>query len=289
MENYTIESWIHKKYYFDTNIWTFWSGMLYLNYKYPNICIPMLDKLKEHKQLFSPKLKEYLHLQTCLYWDENSDKIYIPSNFWESVKECLLKKDIEFIIIPFGYECKSTTGHANIIVYNVKSKEMELFEPYGYLEPNNCIKTRNISKKIKKMFNKNIKKDMVKIMYAPLDFSPVESFQAIQEWEQSKEPKGQFTDPIGFCQSWSVWYADTRMANPDKTRNEVIDISIQIIKNKSSFVQFIRSYSNFLVHLASEFIHIDRKKSSKISKSDKTKQRNKILEKYDQEYEKVVL
>jgi len=47
------------------------------------------------------------------------------------------------------------------------------------------------------------------------------------------------------------------MANPDKSRSEVVNIALQTLKNDyGRFRTFIRSYSNFLEKLSSIIIDI---------------------------------
>lgn len=55
-------------------------------------------------------------------------------------------------------------------------------------------------------------------------------------------------DPGGFCAAWSLWYANLRLANPDRTRKEVIQRSISTIKESDiTFTNFIRNYSSGMV------------------------------------------
>ena len=84
---------------------------------------------------------------------------------------------------------------------------------------------------------------MIDKVYAPLSFCPIQSFQAVQHFEGEKNTG----DPAGFCATWSVWYADTRLANPNKTRKKVVDMALYKLKNDElSMTQYIRSYSVFI-------------------------------------------
>ena len=86
---------------------------------------------------------------------------------------------------------------------------------------------------------------MIKKVYGPLEFCPKVSFQFLQDIEFNQKKSG---DPVGFCAAWSVWYADTRLANPNKTRKEVVDMALSKLKSvPESMTKFIRSYSAFLV------------------------------------------
>ena len=85
--------------------------------------------------------------------------------------------------------------------------------------------------------NSNVQVGMVKKVYAPLSFSPIISFERLQLMEE----RGKFNS------AWVVWYADTRLANPNKTRKQVVDMALFKFKNNiESMTKFIRSYSVFI-------------------------------------------
>ena len=85
---------------------------------------------------------------------------------------------------------------------------------------------------------------MIKKMYSPLDFCPYLGFQRIQYAEGQQKS----TDPGGFCLAWATWYADIRMANPNKTQKQVIQMALDRMKfSPESFTTFIRSYAEFTI------------------------------------------
>ena len=129
-------------------------------------------------------------------------------------------------------------------MYNTKTKELERFEPHGFISLG-CLNPPGLENKLADLFNKNVKKDMVKQVFAPLSFSPAISFQNIQHKQEISQRKS--SDPKGFCVAWSAWYADTRLSNPNKSRIEVVNMALENLKKSPfSFTQFIRSYSAFL-------------------------------------------
>ena len=153
--------------------------------------------------------------------------------------------------MPFIFMCHPPPYHANYLVYNSKTREMERFEPNGFISLA-CVNPPDLDSKIKNLFNKNIKnqnigKDMITKMYSPLDFCPYLGFQRIQgdEFTQQKS-----TDPAGFCLAWATWYADVRLANPNKSRKQVVQMALdQMKKNPDSFTIFIRSYAEFTLQI----------------------------------------
>lgn len=46
-----------------------------------------------------------------------------------------------------------------------------------------------------------------------------------------------------------LWYADLRLANPDLSRDQLVDKAIAEIGKTGDFKQFIRNYSHFIATL----------------------------------------
>ena len=217
--------------------WHEYVAMMYLKYKYPQNCIVIPP---DHD------FKYYIgHLgNTSLIWNENNNTIIVPYGFWESVTKCL-DSGATFIVMPFIFICSYPPNHANYLIYNSKTKEMERFEPNGFIE-GHCLNPPDLESKIQKLFNKNVRKDMISKIYSPLDFCPYMGFQRIQAMEGQKKA----TDPGGFCAAWVVWYADIRMSNPNKNRKQTIKMALdQMNANQESFTEFIRSYAEFIVQI----------------------------------------
>jgi glutaredoxin len=217
-------------------------AMLYLLYKYPNDCVAIPTGFLKHGNKITSKAQQVKHFKdTSLDWNEKIQSFIVPSGLWTAVKKCL-KSGANFIVMPIGFTCIGGSGHANFLIYDSKRKEMERFEPNGVMS-NPCYNPPKYEDKIKAIFNKNVQADMIEEMYAPLDFCPVINFQKVQNWEDEKKP----TDPPGFCAAWAAWYADTRLANPNKSRDQVIELSMEKLKDDPiSFTKFIRSYAAFL-------------------------------------------
>ena len=221
-------------------------GMLWLLHNHPKDCVVipkgLLTDLGEIDRPIT------MWSQTSLDWEDKKNLFVVPSGFWESVKNCL-KKGSEFIVIPMGFNCGDNIGHQNLLIYNTITKEMERFEPNGADVKMSCLNNPKMIPQLIDLFHTNVKKDMIKSFYEPLDFCPPKSFQWIQHIEGKKHASEK-----GFCLSWSYWYADTRLRNPNKTRKKVIDMALEsLYANKSvSFTSFIRSFSNFLAKVGDE-------------------------------------
>ena len=230
---------------FQGTAWYDLVAMLYLHYKYPKACIVIPDPLSDYKLAITKNTKDRLHLRNLeLIWVESKNDFSIPKGLWKTVKNCL-DSDADFIILPLTLGCKYSSWHANILIYDKRSKELERFEPNGYIIESQCYNPVGLNNKIKDLFNNNVKKDMIKTVYEPQDFCPYFGFQRIQAVEKGEKKD---TDPYGFCAAWTMWYADVRLANPNKSRDKVIELAMEKIKsNPDSFTSFIRSYAEFLV------------------------------------------
>lgn len=210
-------------------------GTLYLIYKYSEQCIVLpYDENLYFTQQTSPK---WSHL--TLTYDEKTNTLIFPNNFWKYVKDCISKSK-RFIIIPFGFDCIGNVGHSNMIVYDKYTNEIERFEPNGSIS-GSCF-PEDIDLILHKQFKSNINS---KIKYIkPLDFCPFFSFQKIAHVENILDS--------GNCIFWSLWYADLRLSNPDINRKQLVSKAIESLKNKDYFNLFIIRYGKFIAELTSK-------------------------------------
>jgi hypothetical protein len=223
------------------------SCLIYLLYKYPQDCaaIPYGIMSSSGKKITEYGLSVRTWEKSSLLWMEKDNNFKAPPGLWVSVKKCL-HTGSNFIIIPMNFICANETQiHTNLLLYDSKTKELERFEPNGYLS-GKCFNPVNLDEKLKTLFNSNVEEGMVEKVYAPLDFCPYSSFQYLQHFEYPKQEG----DPDGFCAAWSIWYADTRMANPNKSREQVVEMALSKLRSKpKTMTQFIRSYSAFLAKI----------------------------------------
>lgn len=230
--------------------WYALTCILYLIHRHPRDCVVIPEGLISKKGELTKQAYLISDFQDIeLEWDHKMKQFLVPIRFWEGVRKCL-ESGARFIVLPLGL-----INHANFLIYDTKTKEMERFEPYGFVDLYYSYSSI-LEDSIKELFNKNIK-DMIKIVYKPLNFCPYNSFQRIQE----REKKWHINDPNGFCMIWSAWYADTRLSNPNKSREKVIKMSIDFLnKNPLSFTDFIRSYSSFISDVANDLKKMDHPK-----------------------------
>jgi hypothetical protein len=203
------EELIHQMY----NQGTFYE---YITEKYSNNCIVVPS---DERGLFNIELSLNIGiLSKCPNYD--------AAFFWGCPHR--------FIVIPLDL-VGTTFAHANVLIYDKKTEELERFDPnvetyYGWEDAiDNCVKNT-----VSKYFP-------IKKYYRPIDFCPQDkAFQFLQ----AKEPK-QTGNPKGFCKWWSQWYLDLRLAHPELSREEVIKAASKIFSDKnliSSMTNFIKGY-----------------------------------------------
>ena len=220
----------------------------YLKYKYNNACVISLSPYKYilKNGIENPYIPVRVTPESTISmtYYEKIKQIMVPTNFWDTLKKCLDKPGVRFIIFYFSFKCIDT-GHANFMVCDLKFKSLERFEPHGFTYGDDCI-SAPVDDMILDLFNKNMGKEFVKNYYKPLDFCPSFNVQAIESSELLDD-KG---DPGGFCAAWSYFYADLRLANPEIDRKQLVtNLIYQLTYNEKSFRDFIREYSIFLTEI----------------------------------------
>lgn len=204
--------------------------------------------------------KNYLNFE--ILWSYH--KIFYPVNF-ETIFKQQLKSNKQFIIIPLGIEYYNYT-HANYLIYDSKTNEIERFEPNGSHNPNKLNYNPLLLDSLLAFKFKSIN-DITYI--GPRSFLPKIGFQRLDTYEKYTHSK--ISDPKGFCAVWSIWYVDMRLQNPTISRLQLVEKIIRYIKlNNISFRQLIRNYAELLTKyrdtiLATEDIDINDWISSSLS------------------------
>lgn len=149
----------------------------------------------------------------------------------DDIKKC----DKRFVVVPLGLKFDEESGHSNMLIIDKDEQCIERFEPMGvwpgYLDLIVNQFLNNLSKQLK-----------YKYIYPHCDLT----FQQIQE----KEHEITKDDPAGFCNAWSLWYAELRLSNPDMDRKQLLELSYQVLheqKEKTSFTTFIKAYSKYVL------------------------------------------
>ena len=171
-------------------------------------------------------------------------KLFLSENFKENFTKCEKNKSKRFIIIPIGIELRQGS-HANYLIYDKKTKEIERFEPYGSHPPfkfdYNPSLLDNILEYRFEEIDKNIK------YIKPTDYLPKIAFQVFDTVEKKTKKIG---DPGGFCALWTIWYTDFRLTYYDMNRKSLVKKLLKNIKQENiSFRNLIRNYSYSITNI----------------------------------------
>ncbi|SNW62695.1 Hypothetical protein ORPV_791 [Orpheovirus IHUMI-LCC2] len=128
---------------------------------------------------------------------------------------------------------KSWDLHVNLLFINKKSKEIIRFEPRGWGSKYDAVL-------LDTYIESNIPNDYT---YIPnFQYCPRNSFQKIQ----AKEKTYISGDPPGFCASWSIWFLEYTLANPDISQSYLLKYALQNLPKP--WTTFMRNYSTELTY-----------------------------------------
>lgn len=235
-------------------------GLIYLLKKFPDACSTFSKNFSENKELckFYKSIGiimnthcEFLNFE--IVWVYH--KLYLSDDFYDNFKKCYKRKTTRFIIIPLGIELREGS-HANYIIFDKKTNEVERFEPHGSHAPtglnyNPTLLDDILESRFKELDTINLEnsdKNNSKIKYIrPKEYLPKIGFQLMDVAERKKKKIG---DPGGFCALWAIWYVDMRLTYRDMDRKTLIKHMISSIKSQNiSFKNLIRNYAKNIIDI----------------------------------------
>lgn len=228
-------------------------GLIFLLDKHKSACSTLSENFSENKELckFYKSIGvvmnsrcEFLNFE--IVWVQY--KLHIIDNFSKKILNCLKNK--RYIIFPVGIELHEGS-HANYLLYDKQSNEIERFEPHGGHMPSGLNYNDSL---LDSLLETKFKSIIPGIIYVrPKDYLQKIGFQILDMSEGNKKYIG---DPGGFCALWSIWYVDMRMTYPDIPRNKFLKKSIETMRqNNISFKNMIRNYAHNIISLRDELLH----------------------------------
>lgn len=224
-------------------------GLIYLLQKHSDTCAPISNQFVKNTQLmqFYETLNFKTNFRTLFLNFEvmwSYKRLFLSDGFEENYKKCIDNNAVRFIIVPLGIEVDGK-HHANYLILDKNTYQLERFEPYGSKSPpdfdyNQKLLDNIISFKFSSI-NPNIE------YISPEKYLPTISLQYFDVYEEKTR---KISDPMGFCALWSIWFTDMRIKYPDIPRDKLIKKIIKIIKlGGYSFKNIIRNYSKNIVEL----------------------------------------
>lgn len=155
------------------------------------------------------------------------------------------KYDLGFVFLSTDYRDFGGSLHANGLIYNFKTMEIEYFEPMGVSG------NQDISLVLEEELCWNTEFKFVK----PEDYSPAISFQYLSNDINVFEQKP--GDIGGFCLAWVLWFLEHRTININTDLKKLVKkLQHKIMNSQFSLLEYIRNYSN----------HISKRKSKLLKK-----------------------
>jgi|SRR3989344_104622 len=230
------------------------SGLLYIIKNNKNVCIPMSQEdIKHNKDLCSFNMQVYGQLDCSQYilnafihWIEF--KLYLTTDFENDFKKCS-NSHKRFTLIYIRL-LTAKFGHANFLIYDNKTNEIERYEPHGHKVLGSDLKQDLLDTKLEAVF----KKIDPTIKY--ISSTKYQQKIGLQILEGCSKKVKHIGDPLGFCVSWAIWYAEMRIRNPDINRNKLIKKIISEIKtNNIEYRHMIRNYTKRITDIRDDILH----------------------------------
>lgn len=181
---------------------------------------------------------------TCESLSYGNYIVYFNKKLREFLKNCVNQD--KFIVLNCGMQSQFS-GHANILIYNPNTKEVEIFEP------------EESEKKIEQVYQYFVSKVFPEqVKYVPQKEYITHFFQDIQEAEETAQ-----TD---HCLTWSVWYADKRLEYPNLNAENAFKA---VYNNAKSNLSATRKIFSDLIKEFSDLVREQRKLVIKQLKEEK--------------------
>lgn len=165
---------------------------------------------------------------TKISWKASSRRLLLPNAI----------QDPSILFIAISVHLASTDGgnHANVLLYDKDTNEMERFDGLGK-DIAEAYHIEDFDQKITELFP-------TVTYFKPIDYCP-----AKMPVFQSKELDGiPGVDLKGNCAVWRIWYIDVRLSNPHLDRKKLIDLASKKLKNEAgSLHKFIKMYQKYLL------------------------------------------
>lgn len=193
--------------------------------RYPNVCV--VRRIQTY---------DIVAFQMELAWVLQGD-----------MEKCMQQKNIDFIVIPLVLlegKDPQVPAHANILIYDAKTKQVELFEPH-IISPYGEALSKKTYKHIEAIL-KNTDPEIV--LLRPVDYCPrtlgLQSIEAKALYYKS--------EPGGYCVSWSLWWVIFKLENPQVSRNVLMDKALEKFQDPYEARGYIRNFARFLQELYEE-------------------------------------
>jgi hypothetical protein len=235
-------------------------GLIYISKKFNTIKTsltidfinnPILENYYKSNGIQKGIFSDFLNFE--IVWSFH--KMFVPTTLKQIIIDFKADSLKKFLVIPIGIEL-TNGAHANIILYNKETNEMERFEPYGMNYPpgfnyNPSALDTNLRNLFMNYFENYNQMEFK--FFSPYNYQTKIGLQLLDTIEYNKEKN--IGDPGGFCAAWSLWYIEMRISNINITRNDILHKLINYIRlKKISFRSVIRSFTKNVTELRDDYL-----------------------------------
>tara|TARA_B110000977_G_C11083186_1_gene493621 strand:+ start:195 stop:953 length:759 start_codon:yes stop_codon:yes gene_type:complete len=219
-----------------------------------------LQNMKVFWPLYLEAHTKNVHVVNSIFVYENKkilmDGIITPSIkqiVRENLRKQISKKRFLYITLMIISE-DGLQAHANGLLYDAKSKNLQRYEPHGVDGPAYVNISCTVVKKIKHAFE-NIFGVKIKRFEQPVSTCPKIGFQKLQKFGLLFNAKFNRQWKIsGYCAAWCVYYMILRANNPTYTSKALQTQAFEDYENTSDYIHqfyydFLRWKIEFLKHL----------------------------------------
>jgi hypothetical protein len=221
-------------------------GLLYINKMFKNVAT-ILNIINKNDDLFYYDSKNIKNFQ--LLW-----KNYKLLNVFENLGEKInyyMQNDYSHFILTIGIEIYINDlyqGHSNVLIFDLKNKKVERFEPYGH-EPNFFKYDDALFDLSLKNFIKTI--DVNFKYVSPKDYALKIGFQTMEV----NETESYVGDPDGYCSAWCLFWTVLKIQHPSITSQKLFILIIREVMNKGiTYKSLIRFFCYNITDIRDTFL-----------------------------------
>lgn len=218
--------------------------IFYLLSKYSNICSTINYNIG-YKEFLEPNK---------IYWtcDVNNERtLEYDDEILSGIKNCINGfNPFTVILLELSQtgpciDKNEDTSHANILIIDNITKEVERYEPHG--QSADFFDIISLDTDLTEFFS-----DFNLSYIPPLNYCPIKGLQSL-EVEESEELG---IESEGYCLSWSIFWAELRLSLPELSRSQIIDLDIEdyLIDKFGNLPSFITSYASMISNWALPFL-----------------------------------
>ncbi len=235
-------------------------GLIFLLKQHKNATSPISQNIQKNEQLCKAYERQgYVMKNNCEFLNFEivfmNNRIYFTESFEMLLQKSIANEMKRFIIIPIGIDTFQG-AHANYLIIDKQTHEIERFEPHGSTNPSGFNYNSKLFDNILEVKIGDIYMEIMKIKlkyFSPNTYLPKIGLQIFDIKEKTKKKIG---DPMGFCAVWSIYYTDMRLRYPDIGRNKIIKYIIKTIKEQRiSYRNLIRNYAFNIIELRDSILN----------------------------------